>query len=153
MNSPGTAPTSWRRAHPPRRRHLVQRGDRNVAIAQEFVNRYVTVEPLPAAHSPATGWCCAASCSRGARIRLSTWIRTVPVTHDPGATQQDRYVPKRRTAPVSAQVRTDANGRFVSEFTLGKDSPPGLYHVWLWVESPAAAERAQAVDAIIEVSR
>jgi hypothetical protein len=49
-------------------------------------------------------------------------------------------------------VKADADGRFVAEYTLPKDAPPGLYHVWLWVTSPVSAEPVQAVNAIIEVS-
>ncbi len=125
----------------------------NVAMAQEFVNRYVAIEPLTRRARPGDRLVL-----RGTLLAGST-NPLVNLAYEPfPAPMTLEQLNKTGTYKSPAQhvavppVRADANGRFVSEFTLPKDAAPGLYHVWLWVESPAAAERVQAVDAIVEVS-
>lgn len=125
----------------------------NVAMAHEFVNRYVAIEPLPRRAQPGDRLVLRGTLLPGSANPL------VNVAYEPfpepltleqlNKTGTYKSAAQHLSVP---QVRTSADGRFVSEFTLAQDAPPGLYHVWLWVESPGASERVQAVDAIVEVS-
>lgn len=125
----------------------------NVAMAQEFVNRYVTIEPLPRRAQPGDRLVLRGTLLPGGAnplVNLAYEPFPEPLTLDQlNKTGTYKTAAQHLSVP---QVRTDANGRFVSEFTLANDAPPGLYHVWLWVEAGGASERVQAVDAIVEVS-
>ncbi len=71
--------------------------------------------------------------------------------HDAGRAQPDRtYTPAAQHLAVPP-VQVGADGRFVSEYTLDAGAAPGLYHILVWVETAAAAERVPALDAVIEV--
>lgn len=125
----------------------------NVAMAQEFVNRYVSVEPLPRRAQPGDRLVLRGTLLAGSTdplVNLAYEPFPSPMTLEQ-LNQTGAYQSAAQHLAVP-QVRTDAGGRFVSEFTLPKDAPPGLYHVWLWVRSPVDDERVQAVNAVIEVS-
>jgi uncharacterized protein YkwD len=125
----------------------------NVAISQEFVNRYVTIEPLPKRAQPGD--------------RLVVRGTLLPGSSDPLVNMAYQPFPQPLTLEqlnntstyksaanhlAVPPVKVDADGRFVAEYMLPKDAAPGLYHVWLWVRTPVSPEPVQAVNAVIEVS-
>jgi hypothetical protein len=126
----------------------------NVAMAQEFVNRYVSIEPLPRRARPGDRLVLRGTLLPGSTnplVNLAYEPFPAPMTLEQlNKTGTYKSAATHLSVP---QVRTGADGRFVAEFVVDKAAPPGLYHVWLWVESPAASERVQAVDAIVEVSQ
>jgi uncharacterized protein YkwD len=125
----------------------------NVALSQEFVNRYVTIEPLPKRAQPGDRLVVRGGLLPGSADPLVN-IAYQPFP-EPLTLEQLNKTSTYQSAAEHIDVppaRAEADGRFVSEFTLPKDAPPGLYHVWLWVTSPVSPEPVQAVNAVIEVS-
>ncbi len=125
----------------------------NVAISQEFVNRYVTIEPLPKRAQGGDRLVVRGALLPGSAdplVNIAYQPFPAPLTLEQlNKTSTYQSAAEHMDVPP---VRAEADGRFVSEFTLPKDAPPGLYHVWLWVKSPVASEPVQAVNAVIEVS-
>jgi hypothetical protein len=126
----------------------------NVAIAQEFVNQYVALEPLARRGQPGDRIVVRGTLLPGSSeplVNLAYEPFPSPLTLE-ALNKTGTYTPGAKHLSVPA-VRTDANGRFVAEFSLAADAAPGLYHVLLWVNSPRSEERVMAVDAVIEVNR
>lgn len=123
-----------------------------VSIAQEFINRYVQVEPLPRRARPGDR-----IILRGALLPGST-DPLVNAAYEPfpssmtldALNQTGTYTPRAEHLAVPP-VQVGADGRFVSEYTLDAGAAPGLYHILVWVVSPGAGERVPALDAVIEV--
>ncbi len=126
----------------------------NVAIAQEFVNRYVAIEPLPRRAQAGDRLVLSGALLTGSTkplVNLAYEPFPAPMTLDQ-LNKTGTYTPAAKNQSVP-QVRVDTNGAFVSEFVLPPDAAPGLYHVLLWVNSPRSAEPVLAVDDIVEVNR
>jgi uncharacterized protein YkwD len=125
----------------------------NVTIAQEFINRYVTTEPVARRAEGGDRIVLRGNLLDGSRNPL------VNVAYEPFPSpmsldelnRTSTYTPAAKHLAVPPVV-VGSDSRFVAEFTLDKDAQPGLYHVLLWVETDGAAERVPSVDAIIEVS-
>jgi hypothetical protein len=125
----------------------------NVALAQEFVNRYVRIEPLPRRGRPGDRIVLRGVLlgdSRDPLVNLAYEPFPAPMSLDE-LNQTSTYTPDAEHLSVP-DVVVGQDGRFVSEFILDKTAAPGLYHVLLWAETEAFAERVPSVDAIIEVS-
>lgn len=125
----------------------------NVAISQEFVNRYVTLEPLPKRAQPGDRLVVRGTLLPGSGdplVNIAYQPFPQPLTLDQlNKTSTYKSAAEHIAVP---QIRTEADGRFVAEYTIDKSAPAGLYHVWLWVTSPVSPEPVQAVNAVIEVS-
>jgi hypothetical protein len=125
----------------------------NVGISQEFVNRYVTVEALPRRARPGDRIVLRGKLLPGSAdplVNLAYEPFPAPMSLEQ-LNKTGTYTPAAKHQSVP-QIRTDADGRFVSEFSLDNNAASGLYHVLVWVDSPQSAERVMAVDAIIEVN-
>lgn len=125
----------------------------NVAISQEFVNRYVALEPLPKRAQPGDRLVARGTLLPGSSDPLVN-IAYQPFPQPMTLEQLNQTSTYKSAAEHIAvpQIRAEADGRFVAEYTLDKSAPPGLYHVWLWVRTPGLDEPVQAVNAVIEVS-
>jgi len=123
-----------------------------VSIAQEFVNRYVQVEPLPRRARPGDRVILRGTLLPGSAdplVNIAYEPFPAPMTLD-ALNQTGTYTPAAQHLAVPP-VQVGADGRFVSEYTLDAGAAPGLYHILVWVEIAAAAERVPALDAVIEV--
>ncbi len=123
-----------------------------VSIAQEFVNRYVQVEPLPRRARPGDRVILRGTLLPGSAdplVNIAYEPFPAPMTLD-ALNQTGTYTPAAQHLAVPP-VQVGADGRFVSEYTLDAGAAPGLYHILVWVETAAAAERVPALDAVIEV--
>ena len=122
----------------------------DVRIAQEFVNRYTELTPLP----------------RRARLgdRLILRGRLLPGSTDPLINLAHEPFPVslsleqlKATSTYQSPAETTEvpsvnlyeTGEFVAEILLDSAGQPGLYHVRLWVNHGAL--KVEAVDAVIEV--
>ncbi len=123
-----------------------------VSIAQEFINRYVQVEPLPRRARPGDRLILRGALLPGSTdplVNVAYEPFPAPMTLD-ALNQTGTYTPRAEHLAVPP-VQVGADGRFVSEYTLDAEAAPGLYHILVWVVSPGAAERVPALDAVIEV--
>lgn len=126
----------------------------NVAMAQEFVNRYVAIEPLPRRAQPGDRIVLRGSLLPGSTnplVNIAYEPFPSPMTLEQ-LNKTGSYTPAAKNQSVP-QVKTGADGRFVSEFTIDKNAPPGLYHVLIWIDSARAPEKVLAADAIVEVNQ
>ena len=125
----------------------------NVAISQEFVNRYVALEPLPKRAQPGDRLVARGTLLPGSSdplVNIAYQPFPQPLTLEQ-LNQTGTYKSAAEHVAVP-QIRAEADGRFVAEYTIDKSAPAGLYHVWLWVRTPGLDEPVQAVNAVIEVS-
>lgn len=119
------------------------------AIAQEFVNQYVTVQPL------------LRSATLGQQINMTGWLNTgvskplLNIAYEPLPTplSLDALKPETYSSPaenydIPAVTVTD-DGQFTASFTLNNQDQPGLYHILLWVETKFG--QVQAMDIVIQV--
>ncbi|MBN1177921.1 MAG: CAP domain-containing protein [Anaerolineae bacterium] len=121
-----------------------------LAIAQEFVNQYMTLTPLPR------------SASVGQTVQLSGWLGPrvanplLNLAYEPFPAPRNladlRPEPYRSPAEVFdvPNLTVSDDGRLSAAFVLDNNAQPGLYHVWLWVETEHGF--VQAVGWVIRVS-
>lgn len=118
------------------------------AIAQEFVNQYVTAQPL------------LRSATLGQQITLAGWLNTgasnpvLNLAYEPSPTaltldalKPDTYISPAETYDVPA-VQVEGQ-QFTASFTLNHQDQPGLYHLRLWVETKFG--QVQAMNVVIQV--
>lgn len=153
MNSPGHRANILAPEHTHLGVGIAYRADTgNVSIAQEFTNRYVSIEPLPRRAQPGDRLILRGALLPGSAdplVNIAYEPFPQPMTLD-ALNQTGTYTPRAEHLAVPP-VQAGADGRFVSEYTLAADAPPGLYHVLVWVETDSAADRVPAADAVIEV--
>jgi hypothetical protein len=124
-----------------------------VAIAQEFVNHYVSVEPLPSRAGRGDRIVVRGALLPGASnplVNINYEPLPAPLTLEE-LNHTGTYTPKAK--PINAppvHLDSDAGG-FVAEYVLKQDAQPGLYHVLVWVNVPGKQDRVPAADAVIEV--
>jgi uncharacterized protein YkwD len=155
MNSPGHRANILAPAHT----HLgigiaYKASTGTVSISQEFVNRYVEIEPLPRRARPGDRIIVRGQLLPGSSAPL------VNIAYEPFPSpmtleelnQTGTYTPRAEHLTVPQTV-VGQDGRFYAEYVLDKAAPPGLYHVLLWVDNPVSGEKIPAVDAVIEVNQ
>jgi hypothetical protein len=119
------------------------------AIAQEFVNQYVTVQPL------------LRRATRGDSITLSGWLGagvSAPLLNiayeaQPAPLSLDALKAETYTSPAETydipEVAVTEEGQFTATFTLNNQDQPGLYHIRLWAETKFG--QVQVMDTVIQV--
>ncbi|MBN2003181.1 MAG: hypothetical protein JXA21_07465 [Anaerolineae bacterium] len=119
------------------------------AIAQEFVNQYVTVQPL------------LRRASLGDAITLSGWLGAgvsnpvLNIAYEPQPTPLSLDALKAETYTSPAEnydipdVRVTEDGQFTASFTLDNQNQPGLYHIRLWAETKFG--QVQVMNTVIQV--
>jgi uncharacterized protein YkwD len=155
MNSPGHRANILAPAHT----HLgigisYKASTGTVSISQEFVNRYVEVEPVPRRARPGDRIIVRGKLLPGSSaplINIAYEPFPAPMTLEQ-LNQTGTYTPRAQHLAVPQTV-AGQDGRFYAEYTLDKAAPPGLYHVLLWVDGAASDEKIPSVDAVIEVNQ
>jgi hypothetical protein len=121
----------------------VGRGGRSLSNAQEFVDRYADVEPLPGALAAGSEVRVAGRALPGARFRsISVGHAPLPaaLTRDKAAEIVGYAVPAPDTIywpppyRSARPVRLAADGTFTATLPLGSKDGPGLYYIGVWVE-------------------
>lgn len=119
------------------------------AIAQEFVNQYVTVQPL------------LRSASLGQSFTLSGWLGVgasnplLNIAYEPQPTPLSLETLKAETYTSPAEnydipaITVTEDGQFSATFTLNNQEQPGLYHIRLWVDTQFG--QVQAINTVIQV--
>jgi len=118
-------------------------------IAQEFVNQYITVQPL------------LRSASLGQSFVLSGWLGTgvsnpllnmayepQPIPLSLNALKAETYVSPAETYDTPEVIVTE-EGQFTATLTLNNQNQPGLYHIRLWAETQFG--QVQVMDIVIQV--
>jgi uncharacterized protein YkwD len=120
-----------------------------LAIVQEFVNQYVTLTPLPL------------NASIGQTIDLSGWlgpdasspILSLAYEPFPAPRSLDDLEPETYVSPAEVfetpPVAVSDEGQLSATVTMDNNSQPGLYHIWIWVDTTHGS--TQAVDLVIKV--
>jgi uncharacterized protein YkwD len=118
-----------------------------LAISQEFVNQYVSLQPLP--HSV----------NLGDTIDLLGWLSpeasepVINLAYEPLPTPRSLEDLEPETYSSSAEIYSTPplnvaeDGQLTASFTLNNDDQPGLYHIRIWVETKFG--QVQAVDLVI----
>ena len=119
------------------------------AVTQEFVNQYITVQPL------------LRSVALGQSLTLSGWLGAgasnplLNIAYEPlpaplslAALKPETYSSPAENYDIPAVEITDA-GQLTASFTLNYQDQPGLYHIRLWVETQFG--QVQAMDTVIQV--
>ncbi len=119
------------------------------AIAQEFVNQYVTVQPL------------LRTVALGQQVDLTGWLNVsasdpqLNIAYEPLPTSLSLQALKPETYLSLAQnydtpsVRIAEDGKFTASFRLNNADQPGLYHIRLWVNTEFG--QVQALNLVIRV--
>jgi uncharacterized protein YkwD len=105
------------------------------AIAQEFVNQYVTVQPL--LHSASLGQFITLSGWLGAGVSdplLNIAYEPQPAPLSLNALKPETYTSLAENYDIPAITVTD-EGQFSATFVLNNQDQPGLYHIRLWAET------------------
>jgi hypothetical protein len=120
-------------------------------IAQEFVNQYINLQPLP--HSA----------TLGQTIDLSGWLGPdatnplINLAYEPQPTplSLDALKPESYSSPAEnfdiPDVQVAEDGKFSASFTLNNEGQVGLYHIRIWVDTSLG--KVQAANIVIQVSR
>jgi hypothetical protein len=121
-----------------------------VTIAQEFVNRYVRLSPLPQEVGLGEQIVISGTLLRGAEDPL------INLAYEPfpePLTVEDLRDTSTYVSPAepffAAEPEVDEEGRFSTTVTLDMENQPGLYHIRIWVE--VSGDQVQATNAILRV--
>ncbi len=118
-------------------------------IAQEFVNQYVTVQPL------------LRRATLGDAVTLSGWLGAgasdplLNIAYEPQPTplSLDALTDGTYTSPAEnydiPDITTTDEGQFTATFILNNQNQPGLYHIRLWVETKFG--QVPVMDTVIQV--
>ena len=118
-------------------------------IVQQFVNQYVTIQPL------------LRTASLGQQINLVGWLNVgasnpvLDIAYEPTPTalSLDTLRAERYTSPAerydNPSVQVADNRQFTASFTLDNAGQPGLYHIRLWVDTEFG--QVQATNLVIQV--
>lgn len=118
-------------------------GGRALANAQEFVDHYADVAPLPVSCAPGTDVTIAGKAVNGAKFRSISIGRAPvpsPLTREQATAIHSYSVPAAEAtywpAPYRSarQVRMSPDGTFSLTLRLGAERGPGLYYLAVWVE-------------------
>lgn len=120
------------------------------AIAQEFVNQYITVQPLLRRTTlgdvlTLSGWL-GAGASKPVLLNIAYEAQPTPLGLD--ALKAETYTSPAETYDIPDITVTD-EGQFTATFTLNNQEQPGLYHIRLWVETKFG--QVQVMDTVIQV--
>ena len=119
------------------------------AISQQFVNQYVTIQPL------------LRTASLGQQINLTGWLNVgasnpiLNIAYEPlpASLSLDALQPETYISPAenfaTPTVRVTDERQFTASFTLDNAGQPGLYHIRLWVDTEFG--QVQAMNLIIQV--
>ena len=123
----------------------------DVRIAQEFLNRYVALEPLPSQARVGDTLTVRGQLLPGASnplINLAYEPFPQPMTVPEVEARSTYQSPAKFFSAVQSQA--DANGRFLAQVTLDADGQAGVYHVLIWVDVDDSA--VQAVNVVLDVA-
>ena len=121
-----------------------------LAIAQEFVNRYLTLQPLPHRISLDD------ESTLAGRLGADATSPLLNLAYEPlpePMTVAELNATGTYTSPAeiydSASLTVDDEGRFKQSVVLSYDGRAGLYHIRIWVDT--ALGQVLAADVVIEV--
>jgi len=123
----------------------------DVRIAQEFLNRYVALEPLPSQARVGDTLTVRGQLLPGASnllINLAYEPFPQPMTVPEVEARSTYQSPAEFFSAVQPEV--DAHGRFSAQVTLDADGQAGVYHVNIWVDMDDSA--VQAVNVVLDVA-
>jgi len=122
----------------------------DVRIAQEFLNRYVSLEPLPAEVYVGDTLTVRGRLLSGASNPLIN-LAYEPFPQPLTAPQVEARLAYQSPAEylLATEPEGDADGHFLAEVTLDADGLPGIYHVLIWVNVGKVS--VHAVNVVIDV--
>lgn len=126
----------------------VETGD--VSIAQEFLNRYIRLDPLPEEVEVGEEVVLSGMLLQGAEeplINLAYQPFPDPMTVEE-LMDTSTYISPAEPF-FAAEPEVDEEGHFSTTMTLDMENQPGLYHIRIWVE--VAGNEVQATNAILRV--
>jgi hypothetical protein len=121
-----------------------------VGLAQEFINRYVRMDPLPGTAQVGEQVMVAGELLGDAQnplINLAYEPFPSPMTVEQLNATATYVSPAEFVSAVEPAV--DGAGRFSAQLTLDAEGWPGIYHIRIWIER--ADTSVQAVNAVIDV--
>jgi hypothetical protein len=121
-----------------------------VGLAQEFINRYVRMDPLPGTAQVGEQVMVAGELLGDAQnplINLAYEPFPSPMTVEQLNATATYVSPAEFVSAVEPAV--DGAGRFSAQLTLDAEGRPGIYHIRIWIER--ADTSVQAVNAVIDV--
>ncbi len=121
-----------------------------LSIAQEFVNRYVTLEPVPLGASLGETMTVQGRLLHGASAPLINLAYEAQPASMTAADLNETDTYQSPSEPYDSALPTvDSDGRFEQVITLNYEDQPGLYHVRVWVDTEFG--QVLAVDVVITV--
>jgi len=121
-----------------------------LAITQEFVNQYITIQPL--LQRVGLGSTINLSGRLGAKVSnpmLNLAYEPLPVAKKVVELMETGAYNSPAENFFSSSLVTDSGGRFEQEITLDNGGQPGLYHVRVWLDTEFG--QVLATDIVIEV--
>lgn len=126
------------------------RDSARLAIVQEFVDQYATLDPLPYRAAAGDQMVVAGRLAANvANPQLDLAYEPLPAPGDVAALKPTGPFESPAVAYQSNPLPIDERGQFNQTVVLGGDGRPGLYHIRVSIET--ASGRMLAADAVIEV--
>lgn len=121
-----------------------------LVITQEFTNQYVTLQALPQQILPGQTLTVAGNLSPNtSNPLLNLAFEPLPQPLDIARLNAaDSYVSAAKNYK-SILLSTDSHGHFKQRLTLNNQGQSGLYHIRIWVDTPAG--KTLAVDSVVKV--
>lgn len=106
----------------------------DVRIAQEFVNHYIEMDPLPQTAAPGDTLTVSGRLLAGAAAPLVNLdYELIPRAMSVAELNATRTYISPAQFVTAIAPQTDARGRFTAAVPIGRDKPAGVYHVRVWV--------------------